>query len=292
MATPTRPGHRSPAAPARPQGATRARLLALGLTVIAAGLAAVALLGPLGTGVVEYRVTPTLRDQTIGLDATSLVVVAPLALAAAVLTLRRRPLGPVLALAIGAYTSYMLVQYVLGPDYGHLPGTNQRLFPLCLALFTVGWLVVLTAWNAIDRGYLVRSRRRELLVARLVLPVLAVLAFGRYLPALADWMSAAPTDPGYRAGPAFSWTIALLDLGVFLPATVLTCIGLGRGAAWARTALALVVGWFGLVGPAVAAMAGILYLHHDPTASAGNTIFLVLLGLAFALVAVLALRPS
>jgi hypothetical protein len=29
-------------------------------------------LGPLVTGVVEYRVTETLRNQTIGLDAVSL----------------------------------------------------------------------------------------------------------------------------------------------------------------------------------------------------------------------------
>ncbi len=294
MATPTRSGRPVTPASARTvpvADATKARLVALGLTVIAVGLAAVALLGPLGWGVVAYRVTPTLRSQTLGLDATSLLVVAPLALAAAVLALRRRPLGPVLALGIGAYTSYMSVQYVLGPDYGRLPGTNQQLFPLFLVVFTAGWLVALTAWTAIDSAQLVRSRRHELLVARLVLPVLAVLAFARYLPALADWMSAAPADPGYRAGPTFAWTIALLDLGVFLPATVLTCVGLGRGAPWARKALALVVGWFGLVGPAVAAMGLALYLTDDPTATAGNTIFLTVLGLAFAVLAVVVLRP-
>ena len=142
-----------------------------------------------------------------------------------------------------------------------------------------------------DSTQLVRSRRRELLVARLVLPVLAVLAFARYLPALTDWMSATPTATGYLAGPTFSWTIALLELGVFLPARVLTCVGLGWGAAWARKALHLVVGWFGLVGLAVAAMAIAMYLNNDPTASAGNTIFMTLLGLAFVALAVIVFQP-
>jgi hypothetical protein len=78
--------------------AAKGRLVALGLTVIALGLAAVALLGPLGSDVIAYHVTTTLRSQTIGLDAASLVVVTPLALGAAVLALRHPLLGPVLAL--------------------------------------------------------------------------------------------------------------------------------------------------------------------------------------------------
>src|SRR3954452_202774 len=89
------------------------RWLALGLLVIAAGLAAVALLGPLATGIIDYRVTETLRNQTIGLDAVSLFLVAPLALAAAALVLRGRLLGFAIALGVGAYTSYMFVQYIL-----------------------------------------------------------------------------------------------------------------------------------------------------------------------------------
>ena len=119
------------------------RGLAVGLVAIAAGLAAVALLGPLAFGVVDYRVTETLRNQTIGLDAVSLFVVAPLGLLAALLVLRRRIAGPALALGSGAYTSYMFVQYILGPEYERLPGNNERLFPLYLALFALGWVVAL-----------------------------------------------------------------------------------------------------------------------------------------------------
>jgi hypothetical protein len=60
------------------------------LVALAFGLAAVALLGPFGSGVIDYRVTETLRNQTIALDAVSLFFVAPLALLAAVLVVRHR----------------------------------------------------------------------------------------------------------------------------------------------------------------------------------------------------------
>jgi hypothetical protein len=98
-------------------------------------------------------------------------------------------------------------------------------------------------------------------------------------------------DAGYLAGATFSWAIAMLDLGVFLPATVATCVGLVHGSAWAHKALYLVAGWFGLVAPAVAAMAIAMYVNDDPNASAGNAVFMTLLGLAFAALALTLYRP-
>jgi hypothetical protein len=265
--------------------------LAAGLLVIASGLVGVALLGPLASEVIDYRVTETLRNQTIGLDIVSLFVVAPLALLAATLVLRGQVAGPALALGIGAYTTYMFVQYILGPEYADLPGNNERLFPLALLLFASGWAVALAAWRLFDPERIAHSRRRDLRIGRVVLPVLAFLAFFRYVPALADAMSSTPEDEGYLAGPSFFWAIAMLDLGVFLPLTVIACFGLVRGASWAHKVLYTVVGWFGLVGPAVAAMAIAMYVNDDPNASAGSALLMTGLGVAFALLALLLYRP-
>jgi hypothetical protein len=87
------------------------------LIALAIGLAALSLLGPLGTDVIAWRITPTILSQMHGLDAVSLVVVAPLTLAAGVLAWRGSDLGPVLGLPPAAYAAYMVPQYVLGPDY-------------------------------------------------------------------------------------------------------------------------------------------------------------------------------
>ena len=185
----------------------------------------------------------------------------------------------------------MFVQYVLGPDYANLPGNNERLFPLALLLFASGWAVALATWRSLDVERMARSRRRDLTIGRVVLPVLAFLAFFRYVPALIDAMSATLEDEGYLAGPSFFWAIAMLDLGVFLPLTVIACFGLVRGASWAQKALYTVVGWFGLVGPAVAAMAIAMYVNDDPNASAGSVLFMSGLGVAFALLALVLYRP-
>lgn len=270
---------------------TARRWLAAGLVVIGIGLALVALLGPLVTGVIDYRVTETLRNQTIGLDAVSLFVVAPLALFAAFLVSCGDIAGHALALGIGAYTAYMFAQYIVGPEYERLPGNNQLLFPLCVTLFAAGWLVVVEAWRTIDAERIALRRRTARRLRLIVLPALGFAAFARYLPALADTMSSSPSDKGYLAGPTFFWTIAMLDLGVFLPATVITCVGLARPTAWASKALYTIVGWFGLVGVAVASMAIAMYVNGDPNASGVSAIFMTMLGLSFAALAVYLLRP-
>ena len=124
----------------------------------------------------------------------------------------------------------MVVQYVLGPEYERLPGNNELLFPVYVVLFAAGWLVSLAAWNAFEPEQRPETRARDRLLGRVVLPLVAVVVFLRYVPALADWMSSSPEDAGYLAGPTFAWAIAMLDLGVFLPATIATCFGLVRGA--------------------------------------------------------------
>jgi hypothetical protein len=279
----------APAVPAAE--APRETWLPVGLLAIAAGLALLALLGPLVTGAVDYRVTGTLRNQTTGLDAFSLFVVAPLALWTASLARRGHAAGPALALGIGAYTSYMLAQYVVGPDYGHLPGNDELLFPLCLLLFAAGWLVVVRAWTIFAADWAALLPRPALTIGRVILPVLAFVAFVRYVPALADAMSSHPNDAGYLAGPGFFWTIALLDLGVFLPLIVAACVGIRRGARWAPRALFTVVGWLGLVGPAVAAMSIAMEVNGDPNASAGGVALTSVLGAAFAAVAAVLFLP-
>jgi hypothetical protein len=152
-------------APGPPMTARPHPWLAFGLFGLAAGLATVSLLGPLVSGIIEYHVGETLRNQTIGLDAVGLAVVAPLAVVAGRLALRGHAAGPALGLGIGTFTTYMFVQYILGPDYLGLPGNNELLFPLYLALFALGWVVALTAWHALDAERLRRPPNQARLLA-------------------------------------------------------------------------------------------------------------------------------
>ncbi|MGH2946465.1 MAG: hypothetical protein ACRDPC_09450 [Solirubrobacteraceae bacterium] len=267
------------------------RWLGSALIVLGACIAALSLLGPLLTGVIDYRVSHIHQSQLLGLDAVSLVIVAPLAILAGVLALRRRPEWPLLAIGPALYVIYMVPQYVLGPDYLGRSGNNERFFPLFLVLFVIAAVAAVAAWNAIDLDRLPTSSRAERLVASMLLPVAAFVVFSRYVPALSDTMSASPGNEEYLAGPVFLWTIALLDLGVALPATVAACRGLRRGTTWGRKALYAVVSWFALVGVAVGAMAVATYLRDDPASSVASAAMMVVLGLGFAAIAAFLAAP-
>lgn len=68
------------------------------------------------------------------------------------------------------------------------------------------------------------------------------------------------------------WVVKLMDLGITVPTLSAVGVGLLRGAGWAHRAAYGVVGWFALLGSSVAAMAVVMQVKADPSASITNTI--------------------
>ncbi|MGB3370985.1 MAG: hypothetical protein WBA81_10225, partial [Rhodococcus sp. (in: high G+C Gram-positive bacteria)] len=89
----------------------------------------------------------------------------------------------------------------------------------------------------------------------------------------------------------FFWSIVLLDLGLVVPATVVTAVALFRKARFAQKALFAVLGWFALVPPSVAAMAAVMVARSDPTASVGQVVVLTVVAVVFVGFAVTVFRP-
>lgn len=123
----------------------RYRWLAAGLLLLGVVVATTAILGPLVTGVLRYRTSPTTLNQLIGGDAAALAVVAPWSLAVGALAWRAHPAAPVLALGPACYAVYTYTQLVVGQEYLRLPGNNERFFPLLYAGFVLGLAVAVTA---------------------------------------------------------------------------------------------------------------------------------------------------
>lgn len=269
----------------RPSG----RWLAAGLAALAAGLAANTVLGPLVTGVVTYPISESLLNQTLGLEAVSLLVVAPLSVLAAVLVFRGHSLGPVLALPPTGYTAYMFAQYVVGPGYQSYPAVV--LFHL--GMFVLGWLLLAAAWGRIRADSLPATSRRRERIAAAALFLLAAFTVVRYLGGIGAALTGVelPIPADATADPAMYWAILLLDLGVVVPATVATCVGLLRGAPWARKALYGVVGWYVLVPVSVAAMGVVMLARDDPNAAVGNVVVLSVASLLFTAIALWVYRP-
>jgi hypothetical protein len=254
---------------------------ALGMVLLGTGLALNTLLGPLMFRVITYPFTETVRNETLGLEAVTLVLIAPLAIAAGLLALRGHRAAGILALGPAAYAAYMLVQYVVGPQYP----TYQPSIALHLALFVLSVGMLLWAWITVDSE--LRSRSRGWAIVAFAL---AAFVVSRWLPAFAGMLT---NDPIPAAPPDVTmyWSIFLLDLGLVVPATVATGIGLLVGSRWANKALYGVVGWFALVPPSVAAMSIVKLLRSDPNATSGDTIVFVVVTLVFWVIAFVLFRP-
>lgn len=246
--------------------------LAVTLAALAGGLAVNSILGPLGSEVIEYRYSESIRNQAIALDAVSLLVAVPLTLAAAVLIRTGRRSGPVVALAPASYALYMMPQYVVGPEYGVIEGNNEHFFALHFALFIVAGLALVLAVRVLAREQLVVSsgRRRAAIGFLFGFPVFLVA--GMYGRSLADALSAHPERDVYLDNPTAFWVVAFLDLAVMAPIAVASGIALLHRASWAMPGVLVVVGWFALVPLSVASMAVVMLANDDPAASSADAV--------------------
>ncbi len=247
-----------------------------GLIALAIGLVVNSVLGPLWLDVIEYRFSESLINQGIGLDFVSLVLVAPTALIAGILILRERSRGYLLALGPAAYAAYMSVQYSIGPEYLNLNGNNEQFLLLHLALFIVSVVSLTLTWSGLAAGSERELSSRWRRTFGVVLLVAGALLILRYTPTLAEAVAGDPQFSEYRENATSYFLITWMDLGLFMPLSLATGIGLLRSSAWALNAAYGLINWFALTGTAVAAMAVVMQIRDDPDASVGAVIGFVI----------------
>jgi hypothetical protein len=261
--------------------------LVAGLVALAGALAANSLLGPLAFDVVEYPLSETLLNQTVGLEAVTLAVVVPWTLAAAYAFARRHRGAPVLAIPPTGYAAYMFVQYVVGPEYP----TYQPVVLLHLAIFVASGALLVLAWQRVTVDALPDLSRTAERRAAVVLALFALFTVFRYVPLYAGVTTDAALGAEFAADPSMFWSIVLLDLGVVVPITVATAVQLFRGRDWGRRAAYGVAGWFVLVPVSVAAMSVAMLLNDDPYAATGDVAMFVGVSVVFVAFAAWLYRP-
>lgn len=134
-------------APPEPPVGTAGRGFALLCASVAAGLVANSVCGPLVLDLIDYPFAATIENQLIGLELVSVFLVVPLCLAAGVLALRGHPAAGPLAFGPAGYTAYMLVQYVLGPEYAaYVPAAVLQLVLFILSLVLAVWAWSRSGW--------------------------------------------------------------------------------------------------------------------------------------------------
>jgi len=258
------------------------------LGVLGVGAAAVALLGPLGFDIIEYRDSAGAINQIQGGDVAGLVLVAPLCFWSAYLVARRHIAGPVLALGPSLYALYLYIELSFVGDVSRYEGNSERFFPLFAVLLIVAGAVAWLAWRSIDRAALpITGRRVARSFAWFVLVVAAFLLVGLHLPGMVDAWRSAPTSEEYLADPSLFWLVKLMDLVVVVPVLVVVGVGVLRSRAWTKLAMYAVASWVALLGSSVAGMAIVMQIEDDPGASIVNLIAFAtfaLIAIAFAVV--------
>lgn len=271
----------------RGNSAAGSRPLALAVLALGAGLALNTLLGPLMTDTIRYPFSETLRNQTIGLEAVTLLLVTPLAAVSGALIWFGRRAGPVLAFGPAAYAAYMMLQYLVGPGYLYYP----RVLPLHLGLFVLSGAVVIGAWSAVDPVTLPVMTSRAARRQANVMLVLAAFIVSRYLSAVTGSWDQTAIAPEFAREPGMFWSILTLDLGIVVPATVYASVALRRGSPVGPKAVYAVLGWFALVPPSVTAMALVMVLNHDPNGSVGQVVVFAVAAAVFWVFAYRVFRP-
>ena len=271
----------------RPSAGARLHGFDGGLLLLAGGLLLNTILGPLGTGVIDYPISRSMDNQLRGLELVTVCLVVPLLVTAAVLVRQGHPAAPLLAIGPAGYSAYMFVQYVLGPEYGAYSWTV--LFHIGLTSLAGG--LVLVAWqraSGLPVPDLTQSHRRR---RALLLFALAGFVLLRYVPAFVGASGGTPIAEEFRDARTFFWSIVLLDLGVVVPATAAAAVALVHGTRAGERAAYAVLGWFALVPPSVAAMAIVMMVRDDPHASPSTTVLLSVASVVFTAVALAAFRP-
>ena len=280
--------------PADPAGRSSLRevWLPVSLFLLSLGLVVNVALGPLGAETIRYHFSTSMRNQLIGLDAVTLLVVVPMALVVGVMAWRRHPSASVLAIAPGLFVAYMLPQYIVGPDYLNLPGNNQRFFLLHLSLFVLGVAVAVIGWTTIDDDRLPDVSDGAAYLASRVLFVGALfLVVALHLPGIIDALSATPTNAAFRDSPTAFYVVKLMDLGLIVPASIVVGVGLSHRRPWATKMMYPLIGWLALDAIAVSAMAIVMEVNNDPTGSMVLVVGFVTLTLVLVLLTVHLWRP-
>ncbi|HEX8627736.1 MAG TPA: hypothetical protein VF755_06150 [Catenuloplanes sp.] len=270
----------------------RDRLLGVGLLLLGAAVAVVAVLGPLMFKLLRYRTSATSVNQILGGDAAVLLIVVPVTIAVGVLALRRHPAAPVLALPPSIFVVYTYTQLIVGNEYLRLPGNVERFFPLMLGVFILAGAIAIRSWSSVPAAQLPPTTASADRVAGVLLLVIAAfVVVGLHLPSFVDAIRDQPTAVQYLSSPTPFWLVKLMDLGIIVPGAVAVGIGALRHREWARKPVYAILGAYTLIGASVAGMGITMSLRDDPDASMATLVGMTLLAVLLTAVTCYVYRP-
>lgn len=240
--------------------------------VCAVVLAAVAILGPLVLGTIEYRTSTSGVWQIEGADVVNLFLVTPILLLGGILHLMGRPGSRYLLILPPVTLMYTGLSVGMGQEWGDpaYDGNVEQYAWLFLVLIIGGLVLLIASLSMFTERDAPAFKPRNLRIYVAVMSLFLLLFAMMWLSELAEVISTGDTSTGsYEATPTLWWIVRYLDLGITIP---LGFVGLFLLLTRTRQAYPLVLLFFGFfvtLGTAVLSMGIVMTLNDDPEAQPG-----------------------
>ena len=276
MSDMTEPGERS-----------RDGLLPRGALVVAAFLgavvvAALAVLGPLGLGVIHYRTSQSGIWQTMGVDAVNLLLIVPVLVIGGILVLLKR-YGAKYFLILAPVTLFSLaLEAGIGQEWGNpaYTGNVERYAWLFIVEIIVALVLLVGSLPMFSERDAPEFGRKGLRIYVTFVTLLLVLFTVMWLQELVQVSTTGNTASGsYLNAPVAFWMVRFMDLGITIPLGFLGMYLLLTRPEKAYALVLLFFGFFVTMGTSVTAMGLVMFFNHDPEAQAGALVIFPLLTL-------------
>ncbi|MFW9944657.1 MAG: hypothetical protein ACFFB7_06635 [Candidatus Sifarchaeia archaeon] len=263
----------------------------VGLTAILCALVLViiAILGPLGLGVMEHRTSQSGIYQTTGQDLANLLLLAPILSIGGVLHLRRRDSSKYFLILTSITLIYTGLSYGIGQEWSNsvYTGNIENYFWLFWAMIVGGLIIGMSSLSMFTEDDAPEFGRRGLRIYVILLAIFLLFFAIMWSSEVFEVIATGDTTSGsYQSSPTVFWVIRYLDLGVSIPIGFISLYLLATRPRQAYPIVLLFFGFFVTLGTAVNTMALVQVLSGDPeiagAAAAGLVIFPVLGILAWA----------
>jgi len=235
-------------------------------------VAALAVLGPLVLGSIEYRTSESGVWQVEGGDIVNLILVAPILIIGGVLHLMRRPGSKYLLVLPPVTLMYNGLSLGIGQEWSDSSYTgNVEQYAWLFLVLLIGGLVLLVAslsmFSTRDTpAFKPKNLRIYVAVMSLFLLLFALM----WLSELAGVMSAGGESlESYNETPTLFWTIRYLDLGITIPLGFMGLYLLLTRPERSYPLVLLFFGFFVTLGTSVLSMGIVMTVNDDPGAQAG-----------------------
>lgn len=246
----------------------------VGGTAVVSGLtlAALALMGPLLLGWIDYRTSESGVWQIEGGDVVNLLLVTPILLVGGAMLLMGRPGSRYLLILPPVTLMYTGLSLGMGQEWGNpaYDGNVEQYAWIFIVLMVGGLVLLIGTMSMFAPGDAPAFRRRSVRVYVAVMSLFLLIFALMWLSEVAEVMATGDTSTGsYEATPTLWWIVRYLDLGFTIPLGFIGLFLLLKDPERSYPLVLTFFGFFVTLGTAVFSMGLIMTLNDDPEAQPG-----------------------